>query len=64
MLSNKIKPRAQKANDIYTHALKVLRVSMVNKPGEIAKVVDYGKSANSPLENHLDWGGWAISWIM
>ena len=56
MLSNKIEPRAQRANDICTDALEVLRVSVINKPGEIAKVVDYGKSANLPLENHLDRG--------
>ena len=41
---------------LHTDALEVLRVSVINKPGEIAKVVDYGKSANSPLENHLDRG--------
>ena len=37
---------------------------MISKPGETAKVVNYSKSANSPFEDHLDWGDWAASWIM
>lgn len=55
--------RAQEASEIHTDGLK-LRMSMISKPGETAKVVDYSKSANSPFEDHLDWGDWALFWIM
>ena len=58
--------RAQKAHEIHTDALQLLqlRLPMISKPGETAKVVDYGKSVNSPFEDHFNWGDWALSYIM
>lgn len=55
--------RAQKASEIHTDGLK-LKMSMVSKSDETGRVVDYGRSANSPLEHHLDGGDCAVSWIM
>ena len=55
--------RVQKSSEIHTDALQ-LRLSMISKPGETAKVVDYGKSIKSPFEDHFNWGDWALSYIM
>ena len=55
--------RAQKASEIRTNALEVWR-SMINKSLDTTKVVDYGKSVNSPFEDHFNWGDWALSCIM
>jgi hypothetical protein len=55
--------RAQRASEIHTDALQ-LRLSMISKPGEAAKVVDYGQSPKLPLKDHFDWGDWVVSCIM
>ena len=56
--------RLQEAKQLHTEAL---RLGMISKPGETAKVVDDGESPKSPLEDHFnwgDWGDWVVSFIM
>ena len=56
--------RVQEVRQLHTEAL---RLGMISKPGETAKVVDYGESPKSPFEDHFnwgDWGDWVVSFIM
>lgn len=53
--------RLQEVKQLHTEAL---RLGVMSKPGETAKVVNYGESPKSPLEDHFNWGDCVVSWIM